>query len=79
VGLGAVEWVQKTTRLQKPEDRVHGSATKKMEHTVIQKYFFLEILINVKAGRAPGKYIRGAALDRPGLVNCLQRKQSTCT
>jgi hypothetical protein len=24
---------------------------KKLKHTVIQKYFFLEILINVKAGR----------------------------
>jgi hypothetical protein len=36
----------------------------------MQKYFFLEILINVKAGRvkrAPGKYITGAALDRPDL------------
>jgi hypothetical protein len=51
VGLGAVEWVQKKTRFQKREDRVHGSATKKLKHTVIQKYFFLEILINVKAGR----------------------------
>jgi hypothetical protein len=30
VGLGAVEWVQKKTRLQKREDRVHGSATKKI-------------------------------------------------
>jgi hypothetical protein len=29
-----------------------GSATKKkLKHAVIQKYFFLEILINVKAGR----------------------------
>jgi hypothetical protein len=38
--------------LQKREARVHGSATKKKwKHTVIQKYFFLEILINVKAGR----------------------------
>jgi hypothetical protein len=24
---------------------------KKLKHTVIQKYFFIEILINVKAGR----------------------------
>jgi hypothetical protein len=31
VGLGAVEWVQKKTRFQKPEDRVHGSGTKKIE------------------------------------------------
>jgi hypothetical protein len=43
---------------------------KKLKYTVIQKYFFPEILINVKAGRlntAPGKYIAGAALDRPDL------------
>jgi hypothetical protein len=52
VGLGgAVEWIQKKTRLQKREVRVHGSATEKLKHTVIQKYLFLEILINVKAGR----------------------------
>jgi hypothetical protein len=42
----------KKERVQKREDRVHGSATKKWKHTVIQKYFFLENLINVKAGRA---------------------------
>jgi hypothetical protein len=41
VVLGAVEWVQKKTRLQKREDRVHGSATKKkLKHTVVQKYIF---------------------------------------
>jgi hypothetical protein len=51
VGLGAVEWVQKKTRLQKREDGVHGSAMKKIETYVIQKYDFLEILIDVKAGR----------------------------
>jgi hypothetical protein len=28
-----------------------GVLRKKFKHTVIQKYFFLEILINVKAGR----------------------------
>jgi hypothetical protein len=28
-----------------------GVVQKKFKHTVIQKYFFLEILINVKAGR----------------------------
>jgi hypothetical protein len=50
-GWGAVEWIQKKTRLQNQEDRVHGSATKKLKHIVIQKYFFLDILINVKAGR----------------------------
>jgi hypothetical protein len=41
---------------------------KKLEHTVIQKYFFLEIPINVKGGRvkrALWKYITGVALDKP--------------
>jgi hypothetical protein len=48
----AVEWVQKKTRFQRREDRVHASATKKKwKLTVIQKYFFLEIMINVKADR----------------------------
>jgi hypothetical protein len=47
----AVERVQKKTRLQKREDRVHKSATKEMKHNVIQEFFFLKILINVKAGR----------------------------
>jgi hypothetical protein len=28
-----------------------GVLRRKLKHTVIQKYFFLEILINVKAGR----------------------------
>jgi hypothetical protein len=28
-----------------------GVLRKKLKHTVIQKYFFLDILINVKAGR----------------------------
>jgi hypothetical protein len=28
-----------------------GMLRKKLKHTVIQKYFFLEILINIKAGR----------------------------
>jgi hypothetical protein len=51
VEIGAVEWVQRKTILQKREYRVHGSATKKWKNTVIQKYFFLEILINVKTGR----------------------------
>jgi hypothetical protein len=37
--------------LQKREDRVHGSATKKMETYCYSEIFFLEILINVKAGR----------------------------
>jgi hypothetical protein len=28
-----------------------GVLRKKLKHTVIEKYFFLELLINVKAGR----------------------------
>jgi hypothetical protein len=52
VGLVAVEWVQKKTRLQKREDRVHESATKKMKTYCYSEIFFLlKILINVKAGR----------------------------
>jgi hypothetical protein len=46
----AVEWIQKKTRLQKREDRVHGSATKKIETYCCSEIFFLEILINIKAG-----------------------------
>jgi hypothetical protein len=38
VGLGAAEWVQEKARLQKPEDRVHGSATK-----IIETYCYSEI------------------------------------
>jgi hypothetical protein len=44
VGLGGSRMSTKA-RLQKREDRVHGSVRKKLKHTVIQKYFFL------KAGR----------------------------
>jgi hypothetical protein len=40
VGLGAVEWVQKKTRLLKPEDRVHGSAMKKNETYCYSEIFF---------------------------------------
>jgi hypothetical protein len=40
LGLGAVEWVQKKTRLQKREDRVHGSATKKTETCCYSEIFF---------------------------------------
>jgi hypothetical protein len=51
VGLGAVECVQKKTRLQKREGRVHGSATKKIETYCYSEIFFLDILINVNADR----------------------------
>jgi hypothetical protein len=40
VGLGAVEWVQKKIRLQKREDRVHGSATKKIETYCYSEIWF---------------------------------------
>jgi hypothetical protein len=40
VGLGAVEWVQKKIRLQKRENRVHGSATKKIETYCYSEIFF---------------------------------------
>jgi hypothetical protein len=53
-----------------------GVLRKKLKPTVIQKYFSLEILINVSAG-APGKYITGAALDRPAVRYCNRRSHST--
>jgi hypothetical protein len=34
--------LRKKTRFQKREDRVHGSAMKKLKHTFIQKYFCLK-------------------------------------
>jgi hypothetical protein len=42
VGLGEVEWVQKKTRFQKREDRVHGSATKKIETLLFRNIFSLK-------------------------------------
>jgi hypothetical protein len=49
VRLGAVEWVQKKTRLQKREDRVHGSATKKIETCCYSEIlFFLKFLLTLK-------------------------------
>jgi hypothetical protein len=38
VGLGGSRMGTKKTRLQKWEDHVHGSATKKLKHTAIQNY-----------------------------------------
>jgi hypothetical protein len=38
--VGLVVWVQKKTRLQKREDRVHGSATKKMETYCYSEIYF---------------------------------------
>jgi hypothetical protein len=37
---GAVEWVQKITRLQNREDRVNGSATKEIETYCYSEIFF---------------------------------------
>jgi hypothetical protein len=37
--------------VKKESVRFMGVLRKKLKHTVIQKYIFLEILINVKAGR----------------------------
>jgi hypothetical protein len=51
VGLGGSRMGTKNTRMQKREDGVHGSATKKIETYCYSEIFFLEILINVKAGR----------------------------
>jgi hypothetical protein len=51
VGLGGSRRGTKKTRFQKREDRVHGSATKKIETQCYSEIFFLEILINVKADR----------------------------
>jgi hypothetical protein len=51
VGLGSSRMGTKKTKLQKLEDHVHGSATKNIETYCYSEIFFLEILINVKAGR----------------------------
>jgi hypothetical protein len=50
-GIGGSRMGTKKTRLQKREDRVHGSSTKKIETYCYSEIFFLEILINVRAGR----------------------------
>jgi hypothetical protein len=49
VGLGGSR--MGTKKIQKREDRVHGSATKKIERYCYSEIFFFEIMINVKAGR----------------------------
>jgi hypothetical protein len=41
----------KENEIAKPEDRVHGSAPKQIETYCYSEIFFLEIQINVKAGR----------------------------
>jgi hypothetical protein len=52
VGLGGSRMGTKKNQGFKSGKTVFmGVLRKKLKHTVIQKYFFLEILINVKAGR----------------------------
>jgi hypothetical protein len=43
--------LQKKKRFQKREDRVHGSAMKKIETYCYSEILLLEILINFKGGR----------------------------
>jgi hypothetical protein len=51
-GLGGSRMGTKETQDCKSRKTVFmGVLRKNLKHTVIQKYFFLEILINVKAGR----------------------------
>jgi hypothetical protein len=52
VGLGGSRMVTKENKISKVGRPCSWECyEKKLKHTVIQKYFFLEILINVKAGR----------------------------
>jgi hypothetical protein len=73
VGLGGSRMGTKENDFKREKTMFIGMLRKKkkLEHTVIQKYFFLEIPINVKAGRVkrvPGKYNAGAAMDRVALT-----------
>jgi hypothetical protein len=52
VGLGGSRMGRKENKIAKTGRPCSWECyEKKYKHTVIQKYFFLEILINVKAGR----------------------------
>jgi hypothetical protein len=52
VGLGGSRMGTKENKISKGGKTVFmGVPRKTLKHTVIQIYFFLEILINVKAGR----------------------------
>jgi hypothetical protein len=51
VGLGGSRMGTKKRDCKSGNTVFMGVVRKKLKHTVIQKYFFLEILINVKAGR----------------------------
>jgi hypothetical protein len=51
VGLGGSRISIKNQYCKSGKTVFMGVLRKKLKHVVIQKYFFLEILINVKAGR----------------------------
>jgi hypothetical protein len=51
VGLGGSKMGTKKKISKAGKTLFMGVLRKKLKHTVIQKYLFLEILINVKAGR----------------------------
>jgi hypothetical protein len=51
VGLGGGRMGTKENTIAKAGRHLHGGATKKVEGYSYSEIFFLEILINVKAGR----------------------------
>jgi hypothetical protein len=51
VGLEGSRMATKENKIAKAGGLCSWECYEKIEHSVIQKYFFLEILINVKAGR----------------------------
>jgi hypothetical protein len=52
VGLGGSRMGKKENKIAKAQTPCSWECyEKKLKHTVIKKYFFLEILINVRAGR----------------------------
>jgi hypothetical protein len=51
VGLGGSRMGTKENDCKSGKTVFMGVLRNKLKHTVIQKYFFLESLINVKAGR----------------------------
>jgi hypothetical protein len=51
VGLGGTRMGTKENDCKSGKTVFMGVLRKKFKHTLIQKYFFLQILINVKAGR----------------------------
>jgi hypothetical protein len=51
VGLGGGRMDTKKHDCKSRKTVFRGVLRRKLKHTLIQKYFFLEILINAKAGR----------------------------